>query len=271
MLGRRDAHPGTGQRPDPLSSVRPTATMSAMAQHKAPRGSRTKLLVGALIVIAVAVAAVVVVVVSRHPGSHPETSPPSSHLGTTHHTTTTSTSTTTTAPTTTTTSTLPPPAAGFVAGHVTAVGDSVMLDYQTPIQADIPGIDVEASVSRQWGAGEEILGQLKSEGQLGAEVVVALSTNGPISSTDFDTMMRALQGASRVVFVNVHVDRPWQDPNNAVLSQGAARYPNVVIADWASLAAANPQWFGSDGTHLAIDGSGADALASLITTTLSQG
>jgi hypothetical protein len=243
--------------------------MSGMAQHQAPRGSRTKLLVGALIVIAVAGAAVIAVLVSRHPGSPPETSPPPSHIGTTHHTT--STTSTTTAPTTTTTSTLPPPAAGFVAGHVTAVGDSVMLDYQTPLQTDIPGIDVEASVSRQWGAGEEILAQLKSEGSLGAEVIVALSTNGPISSTDFDTMMSTLQGASRVVFVNVHVDRPWQDPNNAVLAQGAARYPNVVIADWATLAAANPQWFGSDGTHLAINGSGADALASLITTTLSQG
>jgi hypothetical protein len=146
-----------------------------------------------------------------------------------------------------------------------------MLDYQTPLESDIPGIDVEASVSRQWGAGEALLAQLKSEGQLGAEVIVGLSTNGPISSTDFDDMMNVLQGASRIVFVNVHVDRPWQDPNNAVLAQGAARYPRVVIADWATLAAANPQWFGADGTHLAIDGTGATQLASLITTTLTQG
>jgi hypothetical protein len=146
-----------------------------------------------------------------------------------------------------------------------------MLDYQTPLQSDIPGIDVEAAVSRQWGTGEQLLAQLKAEGQLGAEVIVALSTNGPISATDFDDMMSTLQGASRIVFVNIHVDRPWQDPNNAVLAQGAARYPRVVIADWASLAAANPQWFGADGTHLAIDGPGADALASLITTTLMQG
>jgi hypothetical protein len=146
-----------------------------------------------------------------------------------------------------------------------------MLDYQTPLQADIPGIDVEAAVSRQWEAGEQLLAQLKSEGQLGAEVIIALSTNGPISATDFDNMMTTLRGASRIVFVNVHVDRPWQDPNNAVLAQGAARYPRVVIADWASLAAANPQWFGSDGTHLAINGPGAVALASLITSTLIQG
>jgi hypothetical protein len=189
----------------------------------------------------------------------------------------TTTVTATTAFTTTTTTTtpriptLPAPAAGFVAGHVTAVGDSVMLDYQTPLEADIPGVDVEAAVSEQWAAGEEELTQLKAEGRLGAEVIVALGTNGPITATDFADMMAVLQGASRVVFVNIHVDRPWQDPNNAVLAQGAASYPGVLIADWATLAAANPEWFGPDGTHLAIDGPGAQALASLITSTLSSG
>ncbi len=164
-----------------------------------------------------------------------------------------------------------PAAPGFVAGRVTAVGDSVMLDYQDPLEADIPGISVDAAVSRQWADGEAILEQLKAAGELGAEVVVALGTNGPIASADFDAMMSILGGASRVVFVNIHVDQPWQDPNNAVLAAGAARYPNVYIADWASLAAQNPVWFGPDGTHLAIDGPGADALASLVASTLANG
>lgn len=175
-----------------------------------------------------------------------------------------------TLPTTTTTTTRPA-GPGFNAGQVTAVGDSVMLDYQDPLQTSIPGINVNAAVSRQWSDGESILQTLKADGQLGADVVVGLGTNGPITPTDFDDMMAILGGASRVVFVNVHVDRPWQDLNNAVLAFGAARYPNVFIADWASLAAQNPQWFGADGTHLAIDGPGADALASLIASTLSKG
>jgi hypothetical protein len=179
-------------------------------------------------------------------------------------------STTSTAPTTTT-STTRPPGPGFNVGRVTAVGDSVMLDYQDPLQTSIPGINVNASVSRQWSDGESILQTMKADGQLGADVIVALGTNGPITDTDFDNMMAILGGASRVVFVNVHVDRPWQDPNNAVLANGAARYANVVIADWATLAAQNPQWFGADGTHLAIDGPGADALASLIGSTLANG
>ena len=164
-----------------------------------------------------------------------------------------------------------PAGSGFVPGQVTAVGDSVMLDYQSPLEAAIPGIDVNAAVSRQWSDGEAILQGMKAAGQLGGDVVVGLGTNGPITDADFDAMMAILAGASRVVFVNVHVDRPWQDPNNAVIANGAARYHNVVVADWASLAAQNPQWFGSDGTHLPIDGSGADALAALVATTLANG
>jgi hypothetical protein len=179
-------------------------------------------------------------------------------------------STTSTAPTSTTTTTRPA-GPGFDVGHVTAIGDSVMLDYQDPLQVSIPGINVNASVSRQWSAGESILQTMKADGQLGADVIVALGTNGPITDADFDNMMAILGGASRVVFVNVHVDRAWQDPNNAVLANGATRYPNVVVADWATLAAQNPQWFGSDGTHLAIDGPGADALASLIASTVTNG
>jgi hypothetical protein len=178
--------------------------------------------------------------------------------------------TTSTAPTTTTTTTRPP-GPGFNAGQVTAVGDSVMLDYQDPLKTSIPGVNVNASVSRQWSDGESILSALKSDGQLGGDVIVGLGTNGPITDADFNDMMAVVGGASRVVFVNVHVDRPWQDPNNAVLANGATRYPNVVVADWATLAAQNPQWFGADGTHLAIDGQGADALASLVASTLANG
>ena len=150
-------------------------------------------------------------------------------------------------------------------------GDSVMLDYQDPLKTAIPGVVVNAAVSRQWSDGEAILQTLKANGQLGGDVIVGLGTNGPITDADFDNMMAILGGASRVVFVNVHVDRPWQDPNNAVLANGAARYHNVVVADWATLAAQNPQWFGGDGTHLAIDGPGADALAALVASTLANG
>jgi hypothetical protein len=239
--------------------------MVAVAQHAARGRRRTPL----VILVVILVAAVIVGVVVFRPSNATHT--PSTLL--VKGSAAPSSVPTTAAPTTstTTTTTLPPAAAGFVAGHVTAIGDSVMLDYQTPLQAAVPGIDVEAAVSRQWYTGVAMVQQLKAAGQLGAEVVIALSTNGPITDTDFDQMMSALQGASRVVFVNTHVDQPWQDPNNQVLAAGAARYPHVVIADWATLAAQNPSWFGSDGTHLAIDGPGTSELSALIASKLSGG
>jgi hypothetical protein len=238
-----------------------------MARHATSPSRRRpsgKVTAVAVIVVAVVAAATIFVVLDTS-----ATSTSTHHLSAT--TRPTATTTSAAPPTTTTTTTTRPAGPGFDVGQVTAIGDSVMLDYQDPLQTSIPGINVNASVSRQWSEGESILQTLKADGQLGADVVVALGTNGPITDTDFDNMMAILGGASRVVFVNVHVDRPWQDPNNAVLASGAGRYPNVVVADWATLAAQNPQWFGADGTHLAIDGPGADALAGLIASTLTSG
>jgi hypothetical protein len=234
-----------------------------MARHAMTRNRRRpsgKLLVAVVVAVLGGLAAFLVLESSA-------TSTPAHHVTAATHPEASTTSTAST----TTTSTTRPPGPGFNAGQVTAVGDSVMLDYQDPLKTAIPGINVDAAVSRQWSDGESILQTLKSDGQLGADVIVGLGTNGPITDADFDSMMAILGGASRVVFVNVHVDRPWQDPNNAVLASGATRYPNVVVADWATLAAQNPGWFGADGTHPAIDGSGADQLAQLVASTLSNG
>ncbi len=238
-----------------------------MARHASPRKQwrpSGKVSAVALVALALVAAGTVFLVLETSAKSgHPQ------HLSAPLRPAATTTTASTAPPTTT--STTRPPGPGFNAGQITAVGDSVMLDYQDPLKSAIAGINVDAAVSRQWSDGEQILESLKADGQLGGDVIVGLGTNGPITDTDFDNMMTILSGASRVVFVNVHVDRPWQDPNNAVLASGAARYPNAVVADWATLAAQNPGWFGSDGTHLAIDGTGADALAQLVATTLSNG
>jgi hypothetical protein len=238
-----------------------------MARHASPRKQRRpsgKVTAVALVVIALLAAGTVFLVLETSATStHPH------HVAAATRPEATTTTASTVPPTTTTTTR--PAGPGFNPGQVTAVGDSVMLDYQDPLKTTIPGINVDASVSRQWSEGEQILQTLKADGQLGGDVIVGLGTNGPITDADVDNMMTILSGASRVVFVNVHVDRPWQDPNNAVLASGATRYPNVVVADWATLAAQNPTWFGADGTHLAIDGTGADALAQLVATTLSNG
>lgn len=188
--------------------------------------------------------------------------------------TTTTTSTTATQPATTTTvlpvqvSTPPsvptPCTPAAVPGGGYAVGDSVMIDAQQTLQGCIPNMQINATVSRQWSDGESIVRQVMSAAAPPSVVVVDLGTNGPVTDTEFDAMMSALSGATRVVFVTVHVDRPWQDQVNSVLANGVSRYRNAVLADWEKLATVHPEWFYTDGTHLPIGGPGAQALAGLI-------
>ena len=67
-----------------------------------------------------------------------------------------------------------------------------------------------------------------------------------------------------MVFVNVHVDRTWQNPNDAVIAQGVSGTPRTVLADWNSLATQNPGWLYATQTHVPVDGPGAQALAALV-------
>ncbi|MGD0743194.1 MAG: hypothetical protein ABSA31_07920 [Acidimicrobiales bacterium] len=159
---------------------------------------------------------------------------------------------------------------GFVAGHVTAIGDSVMLDAAPDLAADIPGIDIEATVSRQWDAGIALAVQLKAEDRLGAIVVIDLGTNGPISVAQFQQMMAVLARASRVVFVTVHLppSYSWYKSVNVVLKEEVPHYANARLADFNALADAHPGWFGSDGIHMVIGGTGTQAMARLITATI---
>jgi hypothetical protein len=63
-----------------------------------------------------------------------------------------------------------------------------------------------------------------------------------------------------MIFVNVYIDRPWQDPNGDSLPrERAGRYRNIVSAHSATLAARNTKLLG------------ALAHASLVATTFSTG
>jgi hypothetical protein len=143
-----------------------------------------------------------------------------------------------------------------------------MIDAQPALEADIPGIDVEAAVSRQWYEGVALAQQLKAEGRLGAVVVIDLGTNGPVTEAMFAQMMQVLSGASRIVFVTVHLppSYSWSQSVNDTLRACVPRYPRDRLADFNKLADENPQWFYQDGVHMPIGGTGAQAMARVIKT-----
>jgi lysophospholipase L1-like esterase len=206
--------------------------------------------------------------IATRSGAKTTSSAPAASRGTSHAGETTSTApapTTTGPPTTTTTTTTksataaPPP----IGGQVTTVGDSVIIDIQPNLEADIPGVSVDGLVSRQFESGIAVVQADRAAGTLGSVLVIELGTNGTVTSDNVDAMMQAAAGVKRVVFVNVDVPRSWEASDNAVLAAGVARYPGVaVLADWYSLSSPHPEWFTADQVHL--NPTGASAMATLI-------
>jgi lysophospholipase L1-like esterase len=85
-------------------------------------------------------------------------------------------------------------------------------------------------------------------------VVVHIGSNGAFSEEQFEEIMEVLAAVHRVVFVNVKVPRPWEQPNNAVLSDGVQQYSNAVLADWYVASVGRPELFVKDGIHLQHEG-----------------
>ena len=156
----------------------------------------------------------------------------------------------TTAPTTA----APAPTTAVVDPSVTptdavAVGDSVMLGASGAMQQVMPGIRVDAKVSRQFDDLADAATWYATSGNMPGAAVVQVGNNGVATEERIETMVDSL-GDRRVVLVNAKVERPWEAISNERTARVAQRHDNVVLVDWYSLASAHPDWFAADGTHL---------------------
>ncbi len=162
-----------------------------------------------------------------------------------------------------TTTTMTPLPAGQ---GVTAIGDSIMVDAAPYLQSSLPGIVIDAQVGEQLYQVQEAVPQLKAEGVIGSRVILELGTNGPFTPAQLTTLLDSFGPLQRIVLINTHVPRPWQQAVNDSITAVAQTYPNTVVLDWNTAGADNPQYFSPDGVHL--DPEGAKSYASLIVQTL---
>src|SRR5829696_3506103 len=152
-------------------------------------------------------------------------------------------------------------------GRVTAIGDSVMLGAVDALQQDIPRLTtIDARGSRQIPEATSVLKQLSASGKLGKVVIFHIGDNGAVTDEEFDDVMDVLSDTRMVLVVNTSVPDGYQwAPNNKVLADGVARYPDrAVLVDWHARSAGHPEYF-YDGLHLTP--SGARAYAGLIAAT----
>jgi lysophospholipase L1-like esterase len=149
----------------------------------------------------------------------------------------------------------PAPAPG-----VLGLGDSVMLGASGALRTAIPGIDVDAVVSRQFREAPAIAYWRSQAGTLPGTVVVHLGTNGTVQPGTCDDLMAVL-GDRRVIIVDLTVPRSWEAGNNVTLRDCAARN-GAAFVDWHAISADRTDLLAGDGFHL--NSAGATAYAAAI-------
>ncbi len=150
---------------------------------------------------------------------------------------------------------IPTPVATTAASYasaptVTAVGDSVMLGAATDLVNDVPNLDLDAKVGLQVSDAIQILQARRDAGRLHQVVVLDIGNNGPMTSDEFDQVMKVIGSDRHVIFLNLRVPRSWEGPNNDVLAMGVKRYPNASLLDWHGATVEHPELFWDDGIHL---------------------
>jgi peptidoglycan/LPS O-acetylase OafA/YrhL len=145
-----------------------------------------------------------------------------------------------------TTTTLPEPAGQ----GVTAIGDSIMIDAAPYLRQLLPGIEIDAVVGQQLYEVQAQVPRLRAEGAIGNRLILELGTNGGYSPAQLVSLLRSLGPMRRIVLVNVHVDRPWEQEVNQTIATVAKTYPHVSVVDWYRLGAEHPSYFYPDGIHL---------------------
>jgi peptidoglycan/LPS O-acetylase OafA/YrhL len=159
------------------------------------------------------------------------------------------------------------PAAPITGGDITLIGDSVALAAAPSLEVQLPGIYIDAKVSRSLREGGfDTINSLNAAGNLRGIVIVALGTNGYYGTGNLESLVTQL-GDRKLILVTSHADREWTTGNNDYVHQTAAKYPNVYVAEWDAAISPHPEDL-VDGIHPDTDGG--NIYAACIMATLSK-
>lgn len=143
----------------------------------------------------------------------------------------------------------PPAPAPIVGTDITAVGDSVMLAAAPELQNALPGIAIDAEVSRSMWVAPDILSSLAGTGSLRPIVVLGLATNGEVGVDLLNRVLTIIGPDRTLVLVNGHADRSWIPGVNSALAAFADAHTGTVIADWDGAISPRPDELADDGIH----------------------
>ena len=139
--------------------------------------------------------------------------------------------------------------------NVTLIGDSVPLGAADILQQTIGSIVVDAEVSRNMGAGAQLVTEYANKGELGEYVVIALFTNVQnfTESATNDTMA-AIPAGHRVIAVTPF-GKDYMEEVAEMVRRLPQWYDYVTVADWNAAIRDHTDLLAPDGIHMKGDDS----------------
>ncbi|MGC5628205.1 acyltransferase family protein [Georgenia sp. Z1344] len=149
----------------------------------------------------------------------------------------------------------PSAGSGVAGADVSVVGDSVTLASGPAIGEALPGVTVDAEVSRSFGSEVGIVEQMARAGTLADHVVVAGATNGTVRESEIDQLVEAAGDRCVVLVTGYGQDSAtWIPEANGAIHESAERHESVVVADWHAAVEDDPELVGQDHIHPGNDG-----------------
>ncbi|HLS63105.1 MAG TPA: acyltransferase family protein, partial [Ruania sp.] len=133
-------------------------------------------------------------------------------------------------------------AAGLPSGEeISGFGDSMMYVAAPGLTDAFPGMDIDAVSNRQWPDVRAAIEGAIDDGSIRDVVIIAAGTNAGVRDQEIvrDTL-DDIGPDHQVVLVNIYGASSWVPESNENLTDIAADYPNVVVADWHSAATEHP-------------------------------
>lgn len=136
--------------------------------------------------------------------------------------------------------------------QISLIGDSVTLGSSGAIQEKIPGIYIDAVVSRNIIQVPDIIDGLLTQGTLREYVIVSVSANSTITEDDIEGLLKQIGKKRRLVLVTGYGPEQctWIPPTNATIREVAKKHPRQIrVADWATIAENNQDLLAEDRVH----------------------
>ncbi|KGF04867.1 acyltransferase [Anaerococcus lactolyticus S7-1-13] len=142
--------------------------------------------------------------------------------------------------------------------HITAVGDSVLINIDKYLRAYVPNLYLDGKVGRDMPAGPEILQNIKNNVGLGDIILISLGSNGSANHKDMQAIMDIADGRD-VYFVNTSHLQSYMDKVNKDMKDFVDDNPKAHLINWREYVKDRPELLAVDRTHPNVEGSQAYA------------